>query len=395
MGVVHEPASTQQSLPRIEIEKDQYPEGGLKSWSVVLGAWCAMIPSMGLLNSLGTLQAWTSTHQLKDYSESSVGWIFGAYTFFLFVGGAQFEYYQIFLSFSVLGGISASTLFTPPVAAVGHWFNDKRGWATGVACTAGGIGGSVFPLIILFTAPRIGFAWSIRIIALLCAFFCSIACLTVRTRLPPKKAAAFLDFKALMDVKYASASLGVFLVEFAVFVPITYITSYALSVGFGDQMSYAVLIFLNVGAIFGRFLPGLVADRLGRFNVMTVNCLMCSLLTLILWLSGDLVNADSLGILISYAVLFGFFSGAAISIAPVCISQVCEIQDYGKRVGTTWTLVSLGTFIAIPIAGAIQQHNNGAYYGLIIFGGALYLASAVAFAVSRGICKGWAWRTKF
>jgi hypothetical protein len=45
---------------------------------------------MGLLNSLGTLQAWISTHQLKDYSESSIGWIFGAYTFFLFVGGAQF-----------------------------------------------------------------------------------------------------------------------------------------------------------------------------------------------------------------------------------------------------------------------------------------------------------------
>jgi hypothetical protein len=30
------------------------------------------------------------------------------------------EYYRIFLSFSVLGGISASTLFTLPVAAVGH-----------------------------------------------------------------------------------------------------------------------------------------------------------------------------------------------------------------------------------------------------------------------------------
>ncbi|KAJ6102427.1 hypothetical protein N7486_004854 [Penicillium sp. IBT 16267x] len=444
MRLDYEPASTQHSLPQIEIEEDRYPEGGLKAWSVVLGAWCAMIPSMGLLNSLGTLQAWTSTHQLKDYSESSVGWIFGAYAFFLFAGGAQFgaildaygplyvilpgsigivlslvllsfsqgvfrcfvifpryhdmlnlNHARIFLSFSVLGGISASTLFTPSVAAVGHWFNEKRGWATGVACTAGGIGGSVFPLIILFAAPRIGFAWSIRIIALLCAFICLIACLTVRTRLPPKKGAAFLDFKALMDVKYASASLGVFLVEFAVFVPITYITSYALSVGFGDQMSYAVLIFLNVGAIFGRFLPGLIADRVGRFNVMTVNCLMCSLLTLILWLSGDLVNACSLGILISYAVLFGFFEGAAISIAPVCISQVCEIQDYGKRVGTTWTLVSLGSFIAIPLAGAIQQHNNGAYYGLIIFGGAVYLASGVAFAISRGICKGWAWRTKF
>lgn len=69
---------------------NEYPEGGLRAWLVVIGAWCAMIPSMGLLNSLGTLQAWTSTHQLKDYSESSIGWIYGAYTFFLFLGGAQF-----------------------------------------------------------------------------------------------------------------------------------------------------------------------------------------------------------------------------------------------------------------------------------------------------------------
>ncbi|CAI7628510.1 unnamed protein product [Penicillium manginii] len=72
------------------IDDCDYPEGGLKAWSVVLGAWCAMVPSMGLLNSLGALQAWTSTHQLKDYSESSIGWIYGAYTFFLFLGGAQF-----------------------------------------------------------------------------------------------------------------------------------------------------------------------------------------------------------------------------------------------------------------------------------------------------------------
>lgn len=86
---------------------------------------------------------------------------------------------------------------------------------------------------------------------------------------------------------YASASLGVFLVEFAVFVPITYNTSYAVDAGFGEQISYALLVFLNLDAIFGRFLPGLIADRLGRFNVMTVNCLMCSIFTLILWLSGD------------------------------------------------------------------------------------------------------------
>lgn len=206
------------------------------------------------------------------------------------------------------------------MAAVGHWFNKRRGWATGIACTAGGVGGCIFPLIILFAAPKIGFAWSIRIIALICAVLCSVACLTVRTRLPPKKEKLSLEIGALGDIKYASASLGVFLVEFAVFVPITYIISYALDAGHGEQISYAILVFLNLGAIFGRYLPGIGADRIGRFNVMSANCLMCSTFTLILWLTGNLVDPRNLGTIISYAVIFGFFCGTAISIAPVCIS---------------------------------------------------------------------------
>ncbi|OBT50769.1 hypothetical protein VE04_09065 [Pseudogymnoascus sp. 24MN13] len=405
---------------------EDYPEGGFKAWSVVLGAWCAMVPSMGLLNSLGTFQAWSSTHQLVDYSEFSIGWIYGTYTFFLFAGGAHFgavmdshgpiyviipgsigmvasliflsfsqEFYQIFLSFGILGGISASALFTPPIAAVGHWFNVRRACATGVACTAGGFGGVIFPLIILFATPRVGFAWSVRIIALLCAILCSVACLTVKTSLPPKKAGATLDLKPLREINYASATFGVFLVEFAVFVPITYITSYALHAGFGDRMSYLMIVFLNLGAIFGRFLPGIMADRFGRFNIMVLNSFMCSILTLALWLSADQIAPRNLPMIICYVVLFGFWSGAAISLAPVCISQVCEIQDYGKRVGTTWTLVSFGTLIAIPIAGALQQRDNGEYHGLIIFAGVLYLSSTVAFVVSRGICRGWSLRTKF
>ena len=31
-------------------------EGDLKAWLVVFGAWCAMVPSMGLLNTLAKLQ---------------------------------------------------------------------------------------------------------------------------------------------------------------------------------------------------------------------------------------------------------------------------------------------------------------------------------------------------
>ncbi|KAJ6089858.1 hypothetical protein N7467_005074 [Penicillium canescens] len=404
-------------------DENSYPEGGLKAWSVVLGAWCAMVPSMGLLNSLGVLQAWTRTHQLTDYAESSIGWIYSSYAFFLYIAGAQTgpifdtygskfviipgsigmvvsmvcfsfseEYYQIFLSFSVLGGLSACTLFTPAISTVGHWFNLRRAWATGVACTAGGIGGVIFPLIILYAAPKIGFPWAIRIIALLSAILCACACLLLKTRLlPNKKAGASVDFRALRDVKYASTTAAVFLVEFAVFIPITYIASYAISVGVDDTMSYLLIPFLNVGAIPGRFLPGLVADRVGRFNVMALTSLLCSILTLALWMKAG----DDLTAIICYAVFFGFWSGAAISLTPVCISQVCATDDYGKRTGTTFTISSIGTLVGIPIAGAILERDSGGYGDLIVFGGVLYLAATVAFVVARGICAGWSLDVKF
>ncbi|GLA42595.1 hypothetical protein AnigIFM63309_011137 [Aspergillus niger] len=422
-----------------EDDSTYYPEGGLQAWLVVFGAWCAMVPALGLMNTAGTIHIWTSTHQLRDYPESSYGWIYGAYGFLLYFAGAQsgsysskssleewqannfieyyranlgymganlhhyprvhrhgsvVEYYQIFLSFSVLGGISASALFTPAVAAIGHWFNVRRAFVTGLACTAGGLGGVIFPAIIYFNAPKIGFGWSIRIIALLSLVLCAIACLLIKTRLPLGKetgGSALADFRALKDPKYAVTTLAIFLADFAVFVPNTYLSSYAVHVGLSNTVSYLLLVFLNIGLIPGRLLPGLAADRLGRFNMMVVTSLVCSILTLALWYKAG----SSLGAIVCYAVLFGFWSGAAMSLSPVCISQICATEEYGARTGTTYTIASLGVLTGIPIAGAIIQHDHGQYGGLIIFAGVLYLAAAAVFAVARGICRGWSLKTRF
>jgi MFS family permease len=80
-------------------EEDAYPEGGIQAWLVVLGAWCAMIPSMGLLNTLAVLQAQVSENELPSLSESTIGWIFSTYAFFLYICGAQvgpiFDAYDI------------------------------------------------------------------------------------------------------------------------------------------------------------------------------------------------------------------------------------------------------------------------------------------------------------
>lgn len=81
-------------------ELEKCPEGGKDAWLVVAGAWCAMIPSMGLLNTLAVLQAWVTEYELQGLPESTIGWVFSTYAFFLYFCGAQVG------------------MFTPPQSAV-------------------------------------------------------------------------------------------------------------------------------------------------------------------------------------------------------------------------------------------------------------------------------------
>jgi predicted MFS family arabinose efflux permease len=283
-------------------------------------------------------------------------------------------------------------LFTPAVSAVGHWFCARRALATGIACTAGGTGGVFFPLIVLYLGPRIGFPWAIRVIGFINAMMCVIACILLRKRLPPnRKAGASIDLKALGDLNYGLTTLAVFLVEFAVFIPYTYIPSYAIHVGIKAQHAYRLSTLLNSGAILGRALPGYVADRFGAFNTMCGTSFTCSIFIFALWLSAGNNEAA----VTAFAVIFGFWSGAAISLTPVCVASVCKIEDYGKRNGTTFSISSFGALVGIPIAGAILQAEGGEYVGLITFAGAAYFAAFLAFLVTRFVAGGWSWKVLF
>jgi hypothetical protein len=68
---------------------DSYPDGGCRAYSVVFGAWLALLPASGLLNSTGIFQAWLLKHELQSYSEAQIAWIFSLFAFLFFFGGCQ------------------------------------------------------------------------------------------------------------------------------------------------------------------------------------------------------------------------------------------------------------------------------------------------------------------
>ncbi|KAK0721210.1 major facilitator superfamily domain-containing protein [Apiosordaria backusii] len=395
---------TTETDPELELERSpsaattiDFPEGGVQGWLVVLGSFCAMLSLYGLINSAAVFESYFSTNQLKDHSPSEIGWIFSLYLFIVFFVGVQvgpifdrygsrvivavgclmivLKYYQIILTYSVLGGLGGALLNCPAYGSIAHFFNVRRGFATGIASTAGGIGGVIFPIVLRELLPTIGFDWSSRVLALIMLGLAIPANLFIKTRLPPAKGdkvqSVWPDFSVFKDARFACAALGVFFMEWGLFVPLTYIVSYAVDHGQDATESYLLLSYLNAGSVLGRVLPGILADKIGRFNVIIITIAVCLITGLALWLPAGHSNS----LLIAYAVLFGFGSGSNIGLVPVCLGQLCDHRKFGRLFSTAMMVASFGTLSSVPIGGALLSSSG--WTAVILF-------SSISYAVALG-----------
>ncbi len=231
-----------------------------------------------------------------------------------------------------------------------------------------------------------------RVLGFIYLVLLTLGCLFVKTRLPPdNNASAKPDMSILGDLPFAFTVAAIYLLEWALFVPITYISSYALAEGFSEAFSYQCLIILNIGSVLGRWLPGFYADIIGPFNTMLLTTLLCVITVLGIWLPAG----DSMAGLIVFNLLFGFASGSNIGLTPVCIGKLCRTENLGKYYATTYTIVSVGCLTGVPIVGNILEHNGGEYWGLITFTGVCYAAALCSFVVVRVLKVGWDWRARY
>ncbi|KAF2855167.1 MFS general substrate transporter [Plenodomus tracheiphilus IPT5] len=303
-------------------------------------------------------------------------------------------YLHFILAFGILGGAASSILWTTSIATLGHWFNRNRGLATGLATSADGVGGVILPHHVLETrAWNRKFAWTMRCFALVsgCCFLAGMFLL--RTRLPRNDHTGLLtlDWAGFRDVRFVLIMAAIFVLDWAVLVPPACLTMCARSRGL-QAVSPHVLAILNAASVFGRGVPGLIADRIGRFNVMIVCSAVCTVSIFGLWLG----LGTSVGGTISFAIVYGFFSGPAYSLTPVCVAQLCKTEVYASRYGTAYGVVSLATLAGVPLSGTILGTDGGGNYdALVLFCGATYAASTVLFVVTRGVSRGWKPSIKF
>ena len=142
---------------------------------------------------------------------------------------------------------------------------------------------------------------------------------------------------------------------------------------------------LTLCSIFGRILPGFAADRLGRFNAMIVTTYSSAILVLALWLPAR-ANAP----VIVFAALYGFTSGAFVSLAPALVAQISDIRKIGVRTGSLFAIISFAALVGNPIGGSLVTRDHGKFTQLQIFGGVMMMGGATIFVFARTVQVGFA-----
>ena len=100
-----------------------------------------------------------------------------------------------------------------------------------------------------------------------------------------------------------------------------------------------LLIHPSAASIFGRLIPPQLADIFGHFNVLTLCCFGTGVSMLCLWLPFN-YHPSHAGIIV-FAAVYGFVSGAVVSLMMPCVAKVGDIQTLGQRFGTFQLIMSL------------------------------------------------------
>ncbi|EUC60404.1 MFS general substrate transporter, partial [Rhizoctonia solani AG-3 Rhs1AP] len=376
----------------------QIPDGGGTAWATVAGAWLILFCSFGYVNAFGVYQDYYTRIYMTNKTSSEIAWIGStqlclqflmlfdegyfhttvgvgsllyAFCLFMLSLAKEGQYYQVFLPQAIGLGIALGLLFLPSIGVISHHFARRRSLTMGIVVSGSSCGGIIFPIMLNKVFERHGFGWGVRSTAFVVLACLIAANLLMRTRLPPKSKRPPTpppDFKAIMtDFSYLAAIAGAFLVMMGLFLPIFYIQLFAVVHGIDETLAFYSLAILNAASIFGRTIPNFIADQS----------------------SGALIFAmfgiKSTGALIVFSILYGFFSGAYVSlISPMIISLANGFHEIGIRLGLAFAIVGFAALTGTPIAGALLTREL-IWWRPIVFSAIVVLGGSMMLCVARGI----------
>ncbi|TKA77005.1 hypothetical protein B0A55_01966 [Friedmanniomyces simplex] len=383
------------------------PELTLRSGLATAGAATSYFATVGFLNAYGVFQQYYTSTYLSGKSNFQISWLgaFGTFCVFAFAPAAGIlsdkigpqipiacgsvmvvvavfmvslcrEYWQFFLAQALLLGVGCSFIAIPASSVVPQYFKRNRALVSGISVGGSSLGGVIWPIAFdqMLHHDGIGFPWAMRIAGFAMIPLVLFAIITVRPPLAssglqqeahglaeaghgrepisggdndiPKK-----DLSMLRKPPFILLASGLFIAMFGFFIPLFYVSTYAVSIGMTPTLAFYLVSIVNGASLFGRILPGIVADRFGRFNMLAVSAFVAGVITFC-W-----TTATSVAGLVVWTLAFGFSSGAILSLQLACATSLADPSSAATVVGAVMGSTSLAALFATPIGGELIKHD--------------------------------------
>ncbi|KAL1725748.1 major facilitator superfamily domain-containing protein [Schizophyllum commune] len=371
-----------------------------------------------------------------------LGSFISMFSFFMLSIVQPNQYYQVFLVQGVGMGLGLMFVFGTTMTMVSQHFRGRRALAMGIVAASAPLGSIMYTILLnhLFHGP-VGFAWGMRYVAFatLGCFVVGNAMLhepakkvtrktntqrsdkadgSVTTKAEsvntqsgdgaatpksdgiaslksdgaatPKsnsgdaseKGEAKIPVEApLWDLPFVLVMISALLWSLGATPPNFYMQLYAEMHGVNQQLCFYSFAILSFASIFGRILPGWMADRWGAAEVFVPSLGVVGLISFSLFGCGHPAGLVIFALVLHKARDFGYFFGTVIAMyMPMVASMTPEGAGMGRRLGVSLTPVGIGSFVGPPMVGAILGPNYD-WWKTIVFSGVMVL-SACAFNIA-------------
>ncbi|KAH9475572.1 Aspyridones efflux protein apdF [Psilocybe cubensis] len=371
-------------LPPKPVTELPFPEGGLAGWATALGAFLIQFCGFGYSTSYGVFQDFYVREYLTKESSSAIAWIGSINAFLVISGGLlagriydrghfyallwggstlisfslfmlsltkENHYYQILLSQGFGVGIGIGMIYVPSVAILSHYFRRRRNLVMTVVAAGSSLGAVVHPIMLNNTIPKIGFAKATRANAGLVSGLLFVACLIMRTRLPPPSSTPDLRkslIKFSKDKAYICCTLGFFFFIIGFYYPIFYLQLDSITHHLSPNFAFYSLVVMNGSSFMGRIFAGFTGGAIGIGNLVVISTAICSILIFCM------IFISSVASVVIIAIIYGFSSGAYVALmAPMVANLADDFSEIGLRMGIGFTLAGFGGLVGTPIEGAL------------------------------------------
>ncbi len=256
--------------------------------------------------------------------------------------------------FGLLGNAS---FFTPLMANVTRWFDNRRGFAVAVVAGGQGLGGAIWPPLFRYVIENYG--W--RETYVFYAVIALVVLLPMSFVLAPAPPTAPID--TLKDSEIGGDGLSILGLPprtvhamlclagvgccAAMAMPMVHIIAHTTDLGHPEVQAALVLSALLGASVISRLVWGVLSNKLGGLKTLLYGS-MCQAFVLSLYLF-----TDSLPGLYAVSIMFGLAYGGIVPAYTLIVRDLFPLGQVGERLGFVYLFATIGMAVGGTLGGYI------------------------------------------